>query len=176
LASEVQKKYMPPLPALLLIFLTLSLAFFGLKSWYFPQERTWMLAVPVVVASLIAAILLIPRSLHLYPTRARKIVAAVTLLIVMPMLCGFAYGVGAPALALRLKGPDQQITATIHSKRTATRRCRRKIELAEFQPAVNHRLCLSPEDFAPLRQGQKVVMDAREGFFGTLVFTIKPAS
>ena len=175
LQSEAPKQYLPPWPILSLIFLSLGLAFFGVKSWYFPNARTWYLAAPFAVVSVIAALLIIPRSMHLYPTRGKKFVAAATMLIVMPLLSGFAYGVGAPALVLRLKGPDQQIVATVLTKRTATRRCRLKIELTGYRPMNNHRLCLSPEEFAPLHQGKKVLLEAREGFFGTLAFTIKPA-
>jgi predicted membrane channel-forming protein YqfA (hemolysin III family) len=175
LQSVTSKKYVPPWPILLLIFLSLGLAFFGVKSWYFPNARTWYLAAPFMVASVIAAILIIPRSAHLYPTRWKKLIAAATLLIVMPLLSGVAYGVGAPALVLRLKGPDRQILATVLTKRTATRRCRRKIELTGYQPAMNHRLCLSAEEFATLRQGKNVLLDTREGYFGILAFNIKPA-
>lgn len=158
-----------------MILLILALAFFGVKAWYFPNERTWFLAVPIVTLSLTGAILLIPRSMHLYATKGKKFIAAACMVTCIPMLSGLAFGLGAPALALHFKGPDHQIAATVQSKRTATRRCRRKIELAGYAPAVNHRLCLTPEEFAPLQQGKKVVLAAREGYFGTLAFTIQPA-
>jgi uncharacterized membrane protein len=175
LQSESPGKYLPPWPAVLLILLTLALAFFGLKSWYFPNMVTLLLVAPVVVITLIATILMIPRSMHLYETRLRRYTAAVCMVVAVPLLSGLAYGVGVPALVLRMQGPDSKLTATVSVKRDGSRRCRRKIILAEFSRQWGDRLCLTPDDFARMREGQSVVLDVRKGLFGTLAFTIQPA-
>ena len=165
------KMYRPPPLITATIFAILGLGIYGVKAWYFPARETWFLIMPVSVVGVALALWLYPRMEHLYSTRAQKINARVLTLLLVPLLLCAAFGIGVPAVALRVLGPDTQIAATVTDKKERFRRCRMRIYLAEY----SRRLCVSDREFERLQEGQRVLLRARVGVFGTFVFSIEPS-
>ena len=164
------KAYRPTLLITVTILTTVGLGAYGIKAWYFPARETWFLILPLSVVGVALAIRLNSRMDHLYATRAAKINARVCTVLLVPLILCAAFGIGVPALALRVSGPDTQITATVTDKRERFRRCRKRIYLAEY----SRRLCVSGRQFEQLQEGQRVLLRARVGLFGTFVFSLQP--
>jgi hypothetical protein len=166
------KKYLPSPLITVTTLAILGLSVFGAKAWYFPTRETWFLVVPVSLVGVALAIQLSSRISHLYSTMALKIGARVCTLLFVPLILGAAFGIGVPALALRILGPDTQITATVTDKIERFKRCTRKIQLAGYW----RRLCVTSREFQQLEEGERVWLSARVGVFGTFVFSLQPAS
>jgi hypothetical protein len=166
------KKYYPPPLVTVALLAIIGLGIYGVKAWYFPTRDTWFLVVPLSLVGVALAIWMYPRMEHLYATRAQRINARVCTLLLVPLFLCAAFGIGAPAAALHVLGPDVQIAATVADKQERFKRCRRQIYLAEF----SRRLCVGGREFESLQEGQRVSLRARVGVFGTFVFALEPAS
>jgi hypothetical protein len=153
------------------ILALLGMAAYGLKAWYFPTRETWFLIAPAGVVGVALAIRLGSRMDHLYSTNALKMGARVCALLFLPLILCAACGIGVPAFALRVLGPNTQITATVADKTERFKRCRNKMQLAEYPG----RLCVNSHEFEQLEEGQRVFLRARVGVFGTFVFSLQPS-
>lgn len=164
------KKYLPSPLITLTMLAIIGLGAYGVKAWYFPARATWFLIVPLSAVGVALAIRLYSRMDHLYSTKALKINARVCTLLLVPLFLCTAFGIGAPAVALHVLGPDTQIAATVADKSERFKRCRKRIYLAEY----SRRLCVSGREFERLQEGQRILLRARVGVFGTFVFSLQP--
>ena len=169
------KKYAPPPLAIVVIFAFLGLAVYGQIAWYSPNASSPLLVTLVVVLSVPLAFWVYGRIRHLYPTKARRRFACAMIVLFLPMVMCLALGFGAPALALRLMGPDTQMASTVLGKRAQYGRCSREIVLAGFIQALQVRgVCVGVKVFNRAQHGQRVLLNVRHGPFGTLLFSIEP--
>jgi hypothetical protein len=166
------KNYRPPPLVIVILFTIIGLGIYGVKVWYFPTRETWFLVVPLSIVGVALAVWMYPRMEHLYSTRAQRINARVCTLLLVPLMLCAAFGIGIPAAALHVLGPDVQIAATVADKQERFKRCRRQIYLAGY----SRRLCVGGREFDLLQEGQRVSLRARVGVFGTFVFALEPAS
>ena len=54
-------------------------------------------------------------------------------------------------------------------------RCQYKIRLAGYRQVLDQSLCVDDDLYPRLRKGRQVVLAVREGNFGTLAFSMRPA-
>lgn len=160
----------------LLILVAIVLMVFGIEQWYFAKVASWWLALPVGLLGVLPAVLLNRAVAHSPDRRLRERSGPWVMLLLLPCFTAAGFSVGAPAIILRILGPDQQITAKVASVgRESSRGCRRQIEIARFANRYDARFCLSQAEFDLLRKQRTVVIATREGYFGTLAFSIRPA-
>jgi hypothetical protein len=169
------RKYRPSVLVTAAVLAISVLALYGIKAWYFPSSATWLLIVPLSVIGFALALWTYPRIDHLYSSRALKINARVCTMLLVPLFICTAFGIGVPAISLRVLGPDTQIAATITDKRERFKRCRKRVYLAEHSRSFKGRICVSGREFEKLEEGQRVLLSARVGVFGTFVFSIQPS-
>jgi hypothetical protein len=162
-------KYTPPLHIILAIWAICGLGIYGVRAWYFPDPNTWLLVVPVGVVGVALGVRIWQRVRHLYRTKRSRIAAPLIVLLVPSCMC-VAFGLGAPALAMRLMGPDTQMAATVFRKEHGSRRCRKQIYLVENWPT---RLCVSAGEYESVQPGSRVLLNARTNALGTFVFSIE---
>jgi len=160
----------------LLILLAVVLLVCGVEQWYFPKAVSWWLVLPVGLLGVLPAVLVNRSVAHSPDRRLRERSGPLVMLVLLPCLTAAGFSVGAPAVILRILGPEQQITAKVASVgRESSRGCRRQIEIARFANRYDARFCLSQAEFDLLRKQRTVVIATREGIFGTLAFSIRPA-
>ena len=166
------KVYRPPALATVVIFAIFILVFYGLTTWYVPttHSRPWIASMGVLG---VPTAIWVYRTLQpFYPTRRLQQLSFAALLIFVPLLLCIGFGIGAPAITLRLMGPDTQLSTTVVRKQEAIRRCRKRIVLAEYSPVFDP-LCVSAHDYEKLKTGQQVLLNARQGPLGVFVFSME---
>lgn len=163
-------KYSPPVHVIVAVWVTCGLGVYGIKAWYFPEPGTWLLVAPTCLIGLVLGARLWRRVRHLYTSRRGRLGGPIFVLLV-PVYMSVGIGLGLPALAMRLMGPDSQITATVLRMEDGSRRCRRQIYIAEFWPS---RFCVSTREYERLVEGRDVLLDVRRSVSGTFVFSIAP--
>jgi hypothetical protein len=92
----------------------------------------------------------------------------------MPLILGAIFAIGVPAFWLRLEGPQKEIEVTVTGLGTGGKSCRHRVGLYGAGLEIP-RFCVKAEEFGLLREGQKVMLQIREGPFGVLAFSIRPA-
>jgi len=168
------QKYTPPPLALVVIFALLGLGLYGGIAWYAPNAASRRLLILLALLSIPLALWVFGHIRHLYQTQVGRGFACAMMLLMAPMLMCFALGLGAPALALRLMGPDTQVASTVLGKRAQYGRCSREIVLAGFTQALRVRgVCVGTQEFNRVQHGQRVLLNVRHGPFGTLLFSIE---
>ena len=165
------QKYKPPLQIIVAVWVTCGLGIYGIKAWYFAERSTWVLVVPISIIGLGLGMRAWRGVRHLYTKRRGRLAAPVIVLLV-PAGLSMALGLGLPALALRMMGPDSQMSATVLRNEHGGRRCRKQVYLAEYWPS---RICVSASDHEWMQQGRRVALNVRRSVFGTFVFSIEPS-
>jgi hypothetical protein len=143
-------------------------------AWYFPNSRTWLLAIPLALLAMVASAWITP--CEIYSRKERRNIGRWPLVLFLGVLWAWAFGLCAPASWLRLRGPATELSATVVSKDVQSRRCRQKIRLKDARALLDGTLCLRPQEFEALRVQQEVVVKLREGYFGALAFSITPGA
>lgn len=177
LQSEVRP---PPKATTVWLLVSLMLALFclgiyGMTDWYFPKSTSWWLAIPGAVVGVVSGVGLERQQGTGRKRKESGVVGAIFVTLFFAFFAGLGTWAGVPSLLLRLQGPGVQLTAAVREKKTTPRKCWHRIRLAEYARPLNSQLCVSAEQYARLREGSQVVLVAREGYFGTFAFSLRPA-
>jgi len=161
-----------------LLIVCAILMFFGVEQWYFAKVVSWWLALPAGVLGIFPGMLLYRATKQAPPhiTRMRGRGGPWILLVFMPCLVGAGIAVGAPSLWLRLQGADREVTADVITvERRGSRGCNHRLLVVRYVHREQASFCIDEDTFFLLRKQKEVVINTREGFFGTLAFAIRPA-
>lgn len=162
-----------------LMLALLGLALYGLNEWYFPKAGSaWLFAPGGIFGAIVGAGLERVR-----PAQGRITRPSVLVAIVMALVFGFFAGmgtyVGVPSLLLRMGGAETTMIATVSGREQRSNprytRCQYKIRLAGYRQVLDQSLCVDDDLYPRLRKGRQVVLAVREGNFGTLAFSMRPA-
>jgi len=146
----------------------------GATRWYFPKAASGWLALPAAIVGLYLAAV-INRYGPDEPRRGlRGRSSPLVMYVFMPLMLGLFFAIGAPALWLRLEGPEREIMMTVAELGTGAKSCRHRASL--YGSAIDiPRFCVTAEEFDRLHKGQKVMLEIRDGPFGLLAFSIRAA-